>query len=80
MKITVSIPDPVFCAAERLARRLGITRSELYQRALRYFLESRSHAVIRETLDTVYADSPEESRLDAAVEFAQGQSVPENDW
>ncbi len=80
MKTAVSIPDPVFDSAERLARRLGITRSELYQRALRYFLESRSHAVIRETLDTVYADSPEESRLDAAIEFAQEMSIPEDDW
>ena len=80
MKIVVSIPDPVFDAAERLARRLGISRSEFYQRALRYFLESRSHAVIRETLNTVYAVSPEESRLDAAFEFAQGLSVRENAW
>ena len=80
MKTAVSIPDPVFDAAERLAQRLGITRSELYQRALRHFLESRSHAVIRETLDKVYAESPEESKLDAAVEFAQGTSLPEDDW
>jgi metal-responsive CopG/Arc/MetJ family transcriptional regulator len=80
MKTAVSIPDPVFDAAERLAHRLGITRSELYQRALRHFLESRSHAVVRETLDAVYGESPEDSRLDATVEFAQGMSLPEDDW
>jgi metal-responsive CopG/Arc/MetJ family transcriptional regulator len=80
MKTAVSIPDPVFDAAERLAHRLGITRSELYQRVLRHFLESRSHAVVRETLDAVYGESPEDSRLDAAVEFAQKMSLPEDDW
>ena len=34
MKTAVSIPDHVFDAAERLAEKLGISRSELYQRAL----------------------------------------------
>jgi hypothetical protein len=80
MKTAVSIPDPVFDAAERLADRLGITRSELYQRALRHFLELQSHAVIRESLDAVYADSPEDSTLDPSVEFAQEMSLPEEDW
>lgn len=80
MKTAVSIPDSVFEAAERLADRLGISRSELYQRALRHFLESQSHAVIRESLDSVYAESPDDSKLDTAVEFAQEMSLPEDDW
>jgi metal-responsive CopG/Arc/MetJ family transcriptional regulator len=35
MKTAISIPDDVFAAAERLARRLKKSRSELYSRALR---------------------------------------------
>lgn len=80
MKTAISIPDPIFDAAERLADRLGITRSELYQRALRHYLESRSHAVIRESLDAVYGGSSADSKLDTAVEFAQKMSLPEDDW
>ena len=80
MKTAVSIPDPIFDAAELLADRLGISRSELYQRALRHFLESRSHAMIRESLDAVYGESSQDSKLDTAVEFAQEISLPEDDW
>ena len=80
MKTAISIPDPIFDAAEVLAERLGISRSELFQRALRHYLEAHSHAVIRESLDAVYGDSPEESGLDSAVEFAQKLSLPEDGW
>ena len=34
MKVAVSIPDPVFNEAERLARRMKTSRSDLYARAL----------------------------------------------
>jgi predicted transcriptional regulator len=34
MKTAVSIPDPLFRAAERLARRRGVPRSQLYAEAL----------------------------------------------
>jgi metal-responsive CopG/Arc/MetJ family transcriptional regulator len=34
MKTAVSIPDPLFRAAERLARRRGVRRSQLYAEAL----------------------------------------------
>src|SRR2546427_1080786 len=35
MKTAVSIPDPLFEAAERLARRRGVRRSQLYAEALK---------------------------------------------
>jgi metal-responsive CopG/Arc/MetJ family transcriptional regulator len=38
MKVAVSIPDEVFADAELLAKRLKITRSEVYSRALHEFL------------------------------------------
>jgi metal-responsive CopG/Arc/MetJ family transcriptional regulator len=38
MKTAVSIPDPVFAAADGLAKKLGITRSRLYARALDAFV------------------------------------------
>jgi metal-responsive CopG/Arc/MetJ family transcriptional regulator len=38
MKVSVSIPDQIFHEAEALARRLNISRSELYSRALKMFL------------------------------------------
>ena len=34
MKTAISIPDEVFRSAERLAQRLGVSRSELYAKAV----------------------------------------------
>ena len=38
MKTAVSVPDEVFQRAERLAKRMKVSRSELYSRALREYL------------------------------------------
>lgn len=80
MKTAISIPTPLFEAAEQLARRLGISRSELYQRAVRRFLEQYSRDVIRETLDEVYGPAEDDSRLDPAVEYLQESSLERDDW
>lgn len=42
MKTAVSIPDPVFDEAEALAKRLGISRSKLYARALGTFVANHA--------------------------------------
>ena len=38
MKTAISLPDPVFEEAESLARQLGLSRSELYTKALKAYL------------------------------------------
>ena len=38
MKVAVSIPDPIFAEAEVLARRLKLSRSGMYARALDAFV------------------------------------------
>jgi len=38
MKTAISLPDPVFNQAEALAQQLGLSRSELYTRALQAYL------------------------------------------
>lgn len=61
MRTTVSIPDPVFEAAERLAQQLGISRSELFAQALTAFIEAHKRPVAVH-LDRVHA--VEDSSLD----------------
>jgi hypothetical protein len=39
VKTAISLPDPLFDAGERAAQRLGVSRSELYAKALATFLE-----------------------------------------
>jgi metal-responsive CopG/Arc/MetJ family transcriptional regulator len=51
MKTAVSIPDPVFAAADGLAKRLGITRSKLYARALGAFVASHEPESVTEAMN-----------------------------
>jgi metal-responsive CopG/Arc/MetJ family transcriptional regulator len=78
MKTAVSIPDPIFHAAESLAKRLGMSRSELFSRALEAYLETHKHDSVREALDAVY--SQESSSLDETLAQIQWASLPKEDW
>ena len=81
MKTAVSIPDELFESAEGLARRLGMSRSELYAKALRDYLREHRGEGIAERLDEVYgAEEGEASGLDPVVARLQGRSLPEDEW
>ena len=53
MKTAVSIPDDVFADAERLARRLKKSRSQLYSHALREYVSRHSGEDVTEALDKI---------------------------
>jgi metal-responsive CopG/Arc/MetJ family transcriptional regulator len=78
MKTAVSIPDPVFDAAETVARRLGMSRSELYAKALAEFMRRHRDDEVTQALNRVYGAQP--SRLDAVLERLQYASLPEEEW
>jgi metal-responsive CopG/Arc/MetJ family transcriptional regulator len=78
MKTAVSIPDPIFHAAESLAKRLGISRSELVSRALEAYLEAHQHDRVREALDAIYSQAS--SSLDETLAHMQWASLPKEDW
>ena len=77
VKTAVSIPDPIFEAADRLARRRRISRSELYAEALAKLLDSDQSTEITERLDGVYGERP--SELDPGLAALQAAAVDE-DW
>ena len=80
MKTAISIRDELFRAAEQAAKRLGISRSELYQRALAAFLKGISDPLVTEALDKVYGKEPRANRLDPFLEKLQGESLPREEW
>jgi metal-responsive CopG/Arc/MetJ family transcriptional regulator len=80
MKTAISIPDRLFEAAERLARRLGMSRSELYATAVSQYLDDNRFQGVRERLDAIYLADPESSRLDPVTTRLQTESLPEEDW
>ena len=79
MKTAISIPDNLFEAADKMARRLGISRSELYQRAVARFLEKQSGDVVREALDTVYGKASNRD-LDPLIKAAGEHIITDENW
>jgi metal-responsive CopG/Arc/MetJ family transcriptional regulator len=75
MKTAVSLPDPLFRDADRAAKRLGISRSELYARALAEFLERELEVTL--ALDRVY--SGDEGKVDHVLGALQRRATRE-EW
>lgn len=78
MKVAISVPDPVFEAAEALARELDVPRSQLYADALKAYLDRRGAASVTAKLNAAYANEP--SALDPAFARAQFASLDDEAW
>jgi metal-responsive CopG/Arc/MetJ family transcriptional regulator len=78
VKTAISIPDRVFVAAERASRRLGISRSQFYSKAVEAFLKTQRGQGIKAALNAVYAT--EDSRLDPVLAAMQEASLRGEDW
>jgi len=77
MKTAISIPDDVFEDAERLARRLGQSRSQLYSRAVRDFVARYEPDHVTESLDAIVADVPVR---DGFTTRAGRRALERTDW
>ncbi len=58
MKADISIPNPLFKSAQRLAEKLGISLSELYAAALSEYVIA--HENVTEALNQVYKEESSE--------------------
>jgi metal-responsive CopG/Arc/MetJ family transcriptional regulator len=78
MKTALSIPDPLFKKGEKAARKLKLSRSELYAQALAEYLERRNEealiARINKVCDTL------DTRIDPAMTRAAAGSLPKDQW
>jgi len=77
MKTAVSLPEPVFEAAERLAQRLRVSRSRLYTDAIRRYVEDHRTQGVTERLNAVYGPSGEDSGLDPVLAELQHRALRE---
>lgn len=80
MKTAISLPDSLYRAANRLARKLGISRSEVFQRALGAYVSAHENVGVTEALDAVYMEGGETGRLDRVLARLQAESLPKEDW
>ena len=80
MKTAISIPDSLFEAAERLAGRLGVSRSRLFQMAVEAFLDDHCDDGVTEALDGLYGPGGRKAEVDAILSTLQGASIAREDW
>jgi metal-responsive CopG/Arc/MetJ family transcriptional regulator len=78
MKVAISLPDPVFRAAETLARKLRKSRSELYAEAIAAYVGERGAKALTARLNTVY--EKQASDLDPALKYAQLERLCREAW
>jgi metal-responsive CopG/Arc/MetJ family transcriptional regulator len=79
MKTAISLPDDLFHDAERAAQSMGLSRSELYQRALRAFLDRHSNQAVTEALNLIYAGEDAGAGLDPVLARLQKASLT-SEW
>lgn len=80
MKTAISLPDRVFQSAEQLAARLGVSRSELYSKALAALLEKHQDSLVTTRLNEIYGSGRERSTLDREVALLQNRSIAKEMW
>jgi hypothetical protein len=80
MKTAISLPDPLFEAADQLARQLGKSRSQLYAEALREYLERHRDEDITRRLNEIYEDEPDLAALDPVLEALQLEVLRKERW
>jgi uncharacterized protein (DUF433 family) len=92
MKTDISIPNPIYHAAEKLALELGISLSELYAAALTSYVHEHEQKSVTDKLNEVYAVEsstiePELVKMqivsnmsESPVEYAAEETALRPDW
>ncbi len=78
MKTDITIPNPVFRAAEKMAKRLGISLGDLYTAALTAYIFEHQPGDVTESLDRVYAG--ESSTLEPELVKMQITALEMGQW
>lgn len=78
MKAAVSIPDPIFAEADRAAKRLGLSRSELYARAIAIYVAKLRADDVTAGLDRVYGGKP--AVRDPVLAKLQRRTIARERW
>ena len=75
MKTAVSLPDPVFEAAEELAKRLKLSRSALYARALQDYVRNNRQDDVTARLNKALAAEAAAGDIDENEGFASAAAT-----
>ena len=78
MKTAISLPDRLFRSADALARKLEMSRSELYATAVAEYVAKHQAAKVTERLNTVYSTEPR--TLPEDLRSAQRRTLERTEW
>ena len=78
MKTAISIPDTLFEQADRMAKQLGFSRSQLFAVAVESFLKDHEQHAVTAALDRIYGEEP--AALDPVLAQLQAAHLPKDDW
>lgn len=80
MKTAISIPDQEFIAADKLAKQLDISRSELYRLAIADYIARHSDDRITDKLNEVYGSAAHGPAVDGNLQAMQAGLLAEEKW
>jgi hypothetical protein len=78
MKTAISIPDKVFRSADSLAKRLGLSRSQLYSTAITEYLSKHQGKQVTDRLNAIYSE--EDSSISPSLIILQAKSLAHEEW
>ena len=78
MKTAISLPDPLFKSAEKLARRMKLSRSALYARAVAEFVRRNDPDDLTAEINRVLAEEPQER--DPFIDAAAAAMLRRVEW
>jgi metal-responsive CopG/Arc/MetJ family transcriptional regulator len=78
MKTAISIPHKIFESAEKLAEKMGVSRSQLYVTAIRDYLAGHMDDSVTAKLNDVYSHT--DSKLNPALKKLQAKSISKDGW
>jgi predicted transcriptional regulator len=78
MKTAISVPGDLFRQVEAAARRLRVSRSQLYATAISEYLNRQQGDAVTERLNEVYSRQP--AKMDSALHRAQLRSLEKDSW
>ena len=78
MKTAISIPQEIFKSAEKLAGKMGVSRSQLYVSAIKSYVEAHEGGAITAKLNEIYGNT--DSKLDPQFKKLQAKAISRNRW
>lgn len=78
MKTAVSVPDPIFASAERLAKKMKKSRSQVYSEAVAEYVARHEPDTVTEQINAVCDEV--DTRPDPFVTEAARRILAGSDW